>query len=306
MPGRMLKASYIRSERINACSTEARDLWIRLLVSCDDFGLFDARPAVVAVKCYPLDPQADVVTGLLDELEGARLILRYADLDRPYLIMRQWYVREIRQKEPLFPVPPDVVRDRAELCSAVAQALARGGWKEARSRPAHSACVTDRDTAVSHRVTHDVSQTLVASRARQTPSQAFESKAFRGISNILGKGMGVQGEGETMDGYPVGQKTVEEHAPLPHGVTASPGSKKVNGAAQQPAIGYDIVQNTFLGITAQHELTWAQNYPALFIQQEIGKAGDWLHANPRNAKKNVERFLVNWFLRAQERAARVK
>ncbi len=41
--------------------------------------------------------------------------------------------------------------------------------------------------------------------------------------------------------------------------------------------------------------------PGINVAQQVSNAGAWLRANPSKAKKNGNRFLVNWIVRAQER-----
>ena len=89
-------------------------------------------------------------------------------------------------------------------------------------------------------------------------------------------------------------------------------SKSLAPGAARPApkqngkIEFDHLKGAFKGITESDELRWQEAYPAVPIPPEICKAAAWLHANPANRKKNNERFLVNWFSRAQERAGRVR
>jgi len=71
-------------------------------------------------------------------------------------------------------------------------------------------------------------------------------------------------------------------------------------------IDFDFNAGRFAGISDEDELRWQDAYPAVPIPPEIERAGAWLRANPANRKKNYERFLVNWFSRAQDKAARVK
>lgn len=51
---------------------------------------------------------------------------------------------------------------------------------------------------------------------------------------------------------------------------------------------------------------WSAAYPAVDVRTEVRQAGAWCDANPRNRKtsKGMERFLVNWLSRSQDRAAR--
>ena len=46
---------------------------------------------------------------------------------------------------------------------------------------------------------------------------------------------------------------------------------------------------------------WTKAFPAVDIKQEILIAEQWLINNPTKRKKNVSRFLTNWFSRIQER-----
>jgi hypothetical protein len=58
----------------------------------------------------------------------------------------------------------------------------------------------------------------------------------------------------------------------------------------------------FDNVTPDDLFLWRQTYPAIEIEAEIRKAEAWLKANPKNKKKNYERFVNNWLSRAQERA----
>lgn len=71
-------------------------------------------------------------------------------------------------------------------------------------------------------------------------------------------------------------------------------------------IAFDLETGAFQGITVEDELRWQDAYPAVPIPPEISRAAAWLKANPANKKSNCERFLVNWFSRAQDKAARVR
>lgn len=51
---------------------------------------------------------------------------------------------------------------------------------------------------------------------------------------------------------------------------------------------------------------YEQAYPAINVRADTLKAQLWLLANPKNRKKNLERFITNWFARSQEKGARGK
>ena len=75
-------------------------------------------------------------------------------------------------------------------------------------------------------------------------------------------------------------------------------------ASNDKKISFSAQRGEFKNIGSSLEEKWEETYPAINIPQEIKKAEAWLLANPRNRKKNYERFLVNWFSRAQEKAPR--
>lgn len=71
-------------------------------------------------------------------------------------------------------------------------------------------------------------------------------------------------------------------------------------------VEFDFLKGEFVGITERDELRWQEAYPAVPIPPAIAQAAAWLKANPANKKSNYERFLVGWFKRDQDKAARVK
>jgi len=66
-------------------------------------------------------------------------------------------------------------------------------------------------------------------------------------------------------------------------------------------IDFDWEVQQWDGISDDQVSTWSEVYPALNIERELGKAKEWLLANPTKRKKNYRRFLVGWFTRSQER-----
>jgi hypothetical protein len=67
-----------------------------------------------------------------------------------------------------------------------------------------------------------------------------------------------------------------------------------------------IYTNKWENITNQHREIWSKAYPAINISQELAKMEAWIMANPKNKKSNWERFIVNWFTKAQQNAPRVQ
>ena len=73
------------------------------------------------------------------------------------------------------------------------------------------------------------------------------------------------------------------------------------GALKLPNIVFDWTDGIFGGISDAEVKRWEGAYPACDVEGEIGKAAEWLLANPKQRKKNYRRFLTNWLTRTQDR-----
>ncbi len=119
MPTRYLKPGIRDSEAIDRLRPAAEVLFYRLLVTVDDFGRADARPAMVKAACFPIKESVDAAgcAELLDELADAGLLDLYAVEGKPYLQMRKWD-NAPRAKESKFPPLHDgCMRMRAGVCN---------------------------------------------------------------------------------------------------------------------------------------------------------------------------------------------
>jgi hypothetical protein len=67
-----------------------------------------------------------------------------------------------------------------------------------------------------------------------------------------------------------------------------------------------LLQEGIFLISEESKTKWQEAYPAIDIEQEIKKAETWIEANPRNKKSNWNRFLINWFGRAQDKAPPIR
>lgn len=67
-----------------------------------------------------------------------------------------------------------------------------------------------------------------------------------------------------------------------------------------------FVDEKITGITDEDKKKWQVAYPAVDIDGEIKRAELWLVSNPKKRKKNVYRFLVNWFARSQEKGGSIR
>lgn len=113
MPSRYLREAYITSERIDAASSDSRDLFVRLLLVADDYGRFFADPRIISSKCFPLSASArkcphsaDKCAQLLAECVKVGLVQVYEADGKRFLQINQWHER-VRSKSK-YPAPPDL------------------------------------------------------------------------------------------------------------------------------------------------------------------------------------------------------
>jgi len=110
MPNRILYEKVCVSASLAQLGAEEERFFYRLLVVCDDFGRFDARPAVLRGRCFPLMldrvGEADVA-GWLTGLQVAGLLVVYAVDGLPFLQVHTFgSYQRLRAKRSKFPGPP--------------------------------------------------------------------------------------------------------------------------------------------------------------------------------------------------------
>ena len=69
----------------------------------------------------------------------------------------------------------------------------------------------------------------------------------------------------------------------------------------KPVIAFDWDEGLFTGISDAQVERWSASFPAVNVDEEIGKAAAWLAADKRRAKSQYGRFLTGWLMRAQDR-----
>jgi hypothetical protein len=105
MPSRIIREGITTSEALSFVSFEAECLFYRLLVTADDFGLYDGRPVIVRARCMPLrDVTAAQVGEWLRELAEHSLIVQYQADSRPYVAIPKFKQRT-RNAAPKYPLP---------------------------------------------------------------------------------------------------------------------------------------------------------------------------------------------------------
>lgn len=108
MPNRIIKESICISDSINRLSWFEEVLFYRLMVNCDDYGRYDARPAVIKGKLFPLKENVTIkaVTDAINKLASAELVTLYEFEGKPYLYLPTWNEHQtIRAKKSKFPDP---------------------------------------------------------------------------------------------------------------------------------------------------------------------------------------------------------
>ena len=109
MPNRIIKESICTSEEIDKLTEKQEVFFYRLMVACDDFGLMDARPAILKARCYPLK-SIDIksIQVMLGALSDVGLLSLYSSDGKPYLHITNWEKhQQIRAKRAKYPLPID-------------------------------------------------------------------------------------------------------------------------------------------------------------------------------------------------------
>jgi hypothetical protein len=104
MPTRYLKPGIRDSELIDSLSPMAEVMFYRLLVTVDDFGRFDARPAMIKSQCFPIKEKTTQkhCEEAIKELCEAGLLMVYVVDQKPFLQVLKWD-NVPRSKESKFP-----------------------------------------------------------------------------------------------------------------------------------------------------------------------------------------------------------
>ena len=110
MPKSVIRDQLLTSERYWACSSEARNLYISVLLSADDTGRFTGSNFALRTRCMAGTVSYERIENLLEELLNADLVrIYYVDGARFIFIPRfRQYPRYINSK---YPPPPDSIAD---------------------------------------------------------------------------------------------------------------------------------------------------------------------------------------------------
>jgi hypothetical protein len=68
-----------------------------------------------------------------------------------------------------------------------------------------------------------------------------------------------------------------------------------------PKIDFDFEKRAWVGITNADYEDWEAAFPAVNIDQELGRMIAWLLANPEKRKLRYRKFITNWLSRTQDK-----
>lgn len=119
MPTRYLKESITTSDTLAGLSAEGERFFYRLLVKVDDFGVYDARLAVLRAHCFSvmldLVSEQDIARWL-NELEQVGLARVYTVDGRPYVqILTMTKHNKPRADNSKYPSPPDAAGNGGQM-----------------------------------------------------------------------------------------------------------------------------------------------------------------------------------------------
>ena len=129
MPNRVIKETIRTSDSLNNLSDFQFRLWIGLLVSADDAGRGDARPAIIKGAVFPLRERVTVkdVDAALHGLAANGCVSLYKVGGKPYYWFPTWAAHQrIDRAKPKFPPPEDAdeVLQEDALCGNSPQVAA--------------------------------------------------------------------------------------------------------------------------------------------------------------------------------------
>ena len=109
MPNRILKESICISESVDRLNWFEEVLFYRLIVNCDDFGLFDGRAAVIKGRLFPLKSVTHKqIEDALNHLTTAGIVRPYIHDGKPFLQLVTWSEhQQVRAQKSKYPKPEE-------------------------------------------------------------------------------------------------------------------------------------------------------------------------------------------------------
>ncbi|MBE6005621.1 MAG: hypothetical protein E7238_00355 [Sarcina sp.] len=108
--GRILKKSICQSEEIDQLSWFEEVLFYRLIVNCDDFGIFDGRTKIIKGSLFPLKENVSLkqIENAIMRLATVGLVRAYEVQGRPLLQLPTWSSHQrVRNSRHIYPTPEE-------------------------------------------------------------------------------------------------------------------------------------------------------------------------------------------------------
>jgi len=107
VPNRLIRDSICLSDSVDHLSYFEEVFFYRLIVNCDDYGRFDARPNVLKGRLFPLKTVTEKqLVDALNKLSTEGIVILYEYDSRPYLQFVTWNIyQQIRAKKSKYPEP---------------------------------------------------------------------------------------------------------------------------------------------------------------------------------------------------------
>lgn len=152
MPNRILRESICTSDTIDKLSWFEEALYYRLIVTCDDFGRFDGRTAVIKNRLFPLKDGLTLKTveTALHGLANAGLVSFYTVEGRRFLCLPTWGKYQTqRAKVSKYPAPDTADESDEQSSAIICKQMQADGSKCSRIRESNSLFAI-RDTGIEY------------------------------------------------------------------------------------------------------------------------------------------------------------
>lgn len=107
---------YTDSEAVNALSSGAEILFVRLMMKADDYGKFHANPKLIRASLFPLKKAVSLkqISSWLDELSSGGLIFLYTNQEKHFLKIKNFGQR-LRSMKSKYPDPEYIKPENENL-----------------------------------------------------------------------------------------------------------------------------------------------------------------------------------------------
>ena len=158
MPNRIIKESICTSENIDRLTPFQETVFVRLMVNCDDYGRFDARPKLLVSRLFPLrDIPIEEMEEAVQVLQEADLITVYTVDGHPYLFMNKWLNhQQKRSDKSKYPSPDESNCNQMQSDDITCNQMESDETKSPRNRN------RDRNTLLDNRESLSSSEPLIA------------------------------------------------------------------------------------------------------------------------------------------------